>query len=740
MNGTLPLHAGRLARGLLVKHLPLLLGAVALAPYVGLVAGDNRVISGSDYAGMFLPLHEFAYDEVRAGRVPLWLPYITCGAPLHAEQHVNLLYPPGMLFDLLLGPNVGIKANVFCHLLICYVGQFLLARELAISPTASGFAAVAATWGAFPTDQLGAGHVAFVIGYCLIPWFFFLLLRSLRHPAPGTAARMSGLTLLFALGSHPQVFYYALLGGSWWLAGWVLSVRSRKTAWRALVWLLISAAVTIAGATAQWLPALELIRDGSSQSDRGARNHASTYSMDGDDLARVIVPRFTGDARLWIEPFRDRAYEHERGVYLGIIVLPLIVVGLRRAGAAPWQWGAAWLCLAAAEIAMADHSLLWDFFCSIVPGLRWFRCQGRIFSLVAIAAPLVAARGLDALVCQNSTGTRRSVMGLAILSIACAVVLADGTGRWLARAGLNEYLDYAAANLRDEYRNLATVAGVTILVLLACRLVSREFPQLAYLMAFFVLACDLYEYNVRHFQLLAPAAMLPAGLPAEARRCRFAIAPRNLYFSRTSLQYSSSLPVAITARVSAINTFDGAVLPGSVSRLFAGIERAPHPVLALASCEWVYVRDERRWCRLDGALPRLRFVSEACAAICARPITACTAEDLVAVRDALRGEVRLVDEDPCRLDLIVEAPESGILVVADTNYPGWRCAVDGQETTIRAAHGVFRGVRLPPGQHRVEFVYQPRSFQIGLALSAVGLTILVGIVAAAIRGQKRQTI
>jgi uncharacterized membrane protein YfhO len=68
---------------------------------------------------------------------------------------------------------------------------------------------------------------------------------------------------------------------------------------------------------------------------------------------------------------------------------------------------------------------------------------------------------------------------------------------------------------------------------------------------------------------------------------------------------------------------------------------------------------------------------------------------------------------------------SGVLVLADSYYPGWRVFVDGREGEILRANLFFRGVFLSAGNHVVEFRYQPRSFTLGLIIS---LAFLSGVV------------
>ena len=67
---------------------------------------------------------------------------------------------------------------------------------------------------------------------------------------------------------------------------------------------------------------------------------------------------------------------------------------------------------------------------------------------------------------------------------------------------------------------------------------------------------------------------------------------------------------------------------------------------------------------------------------------------------------------------------AGILVLADSFYPGWRVFVNGAEKEILRANLFFRGVALPAGEHTVDFRYEPRSFIVGCVISLLSLTII----------------
>lgn len=71
----------------------------------------------------------------------------------------------------------------------------------------------------------------------------------------------------------------------------------------------------------------------------------------------------------------------------------------------------------------------------------------------------------------------------------------------------------------------------------------------------------------------------------------------------------------------------------------------------------------------------------------------------------------------------------GYLVVLDSYSRDWHATADGRPAEIVRANGLFRAVRLVPGHHVVEFVYRPRAFFIGLAISTVSsiAVLLLGL-------------
>jgi hypothetical protein len=78
-----------------------------------------------------------------------------------------------------------------------------------------------------------------------------------------------------------------------------------------------------------------------------------------------------------------------------------------------------------------------------------------------------------------------------------------------------------------------------------------------------------------------------------------------------------------------------------------------------------------------------------------------------------------------QLQLEVNTPTSGFVVLTDTFYPGWQAAINDQPRPIRQANLGFRAVAVEAGSHQVTFSYLPRAFTFGLWTSIISWLIMI---------------
>lgn len=103
------------------------------------------------------------------------------------------------------------------------------------------------------------------------------------------------------------------------------------------------------------------------------------------------------------------------------------------------------------------------------------------------------------------------------------------------------------------------------------------------------------------------------------------------------------------------------------------------------------------------------------------------------------GTARVTRYRPSSVEIETSAPGRRLLVLSDVMYPGWQASVDGRPASIVTTNGVFRGVSVPSGTHRVEFSFAPGRFRVGLIASGM---CIVGLIVAgageAIRHRRRR--
>ena len=85
--------------------------------------------------------------------------------------------------------------------------------------------------------------------------------------------------------------------------------------------------------------------------------------------------------------------------------------------------------------------------------------------------------------------------------------------------------------------------------------------------------------------------------------------------------------------------------------------------------------------------------------------------------------VRIVQDEAEQMTLQTNAALPGWLIVRDAYYPGWAAWIDGEQTPIRQADGMFRAVQILPGKHTVTMRYEPVTVRTGAIASGAGLLI-----------------
>jgi hypothetical protein len=77
--------------------------------------------------------------------------------------------------------------------------------------------------------------------------------------------------------------------------------------------------------------------------------------------------------------------------------------------------------------------------------------------------------------------------------------------------------------------------------------------------------------------------------------------------------------------------------------------------------------------------------------------------------------------------LSCDSPAGGVAVLLEELAPGWTAQVDGRDTPILLADGLFRGAAVGPGPHEIRFRYRTPGLRAGAAISLAAWAALVWI-------------
>jgi len=445
------------------------------------IALTNLVLVGVDVFTYFTPFKAYAARVLRAGRLPLWNPYLFMGVPFLANIQTAVLYPLNLPLIWLSTPKM-VAYSIVLHIFLGGLFAYLYARlSLGLSPFGALVTAMVFALSGF----LGARveHLTHLNVYIWLPLLFLLFDLACPHhysnrekelSSPSLPGRrglgggsrpflpaLAGLGLAIALqftAGHLQASYINLFAlGLYALLAPLRRLRIKPSqgfnlGCNLLIYVL-SVGVGVALAAVQLLPSYELSRL-SIRSGGLPYREAVSFSLRPHLILYSLLPTFGEDLS---QVFGGESFSEYVG-YVGVLALFLALVGVLG------QWrrrrtpffvflGALGLFLA---LGLANPAYF--IFYKLAPGFSLFRAPARWLYLYTTAAAVLAGLGADFLARSLPEKARIAEYGKA-----------QGLARWLIRRVL-----------------VAFCVSAALVVLLSPIL---DFPQWPTLMVWVLLAC-----------------------------------------------------------------------------------------------------------------------------------------------------------------------------------------------------------------------------------------------------------
>lgn len=104
--------------------------------------------------------------------------------------------------------------------------------------------------------------------------------------------------------------------------------------------------------------------------------------------------------------------------------------------------------------------------------------------------------------------------------------------------------------------------------------------------------------------------------------------------------------------------------------------------------------------------------------------------------------VKLAEYGLNNISYVSNNSKNGFAVFSDIYYPhGWKAYIDGNETPIYRTNYLLRALKIPAGEHKIEFKFRPEKFYIGDRIALVSSLLLilaaVGSILMAVKGGKK---
>lgn len=736
-----------------------------------------------DLGPYFYPIRFSLAQSFQAGELPLWDRHMAMGFPLLADFQSGAFYLPH-LFYLVLPFFAAIGVTISLHYLVAASGSYILCRKWDYPPYLSLIGSVLFTFGGLLVSLTNVlNHFQTAVW---LPWVILSGEKALRTCNWKCFLTFTLVSLLQFLAGSPEI--YAMSMVLLWLDFLRIRSEEEKISYRRVFLVPLAANALMVGlAMVQVLPTVELFRE-SRGSIPVQYQENITWSLHPLNvinlffLDKEVNTSIGSGVQLFFLQDIPLLLSH----YLGIISLLGIPIWLFYASRKE-KAVIVGVVIVSLMLAMGGYTPVYRFLYRYAPLFNLFRFPEKFFFLTYAMLLFITLRGLFCLVHANDASSRRPfliVLGICFIPLLFYLFMRfdmSPLSRFIAWSTHTPVLSTAtlgrtSAVLVNLERQVALVFGLLLLVFLwkQAKLRTFLFQGLLVGLVFVDLASAhrpyqfLFDPNFIHE---APK-VIKAPDPEPSRLFYYAsdsnlhpsyyrILRQMTFLELQPLIFNNLLPnTGVLHEFDYMQEIDALMrwpyvffldfanrLPPERLYLLLGTlnVRYIHSFQSLsqkgAIAQHRHFPEHPSWLyRIGRVVPRVYVVSkvaeeknplrivERLSSEEFNPLEEVILNKTVAVggKRGFRGSAAIIKYMNSYVAIQASLSKPGVLVLADSFYPGWRVYVNGAESEILRANFFFRAVSLSAGDHLVEFRYQPRSFILGLTIS---LATLIGVVA-----------
>ena len=733
---------------------------------------DAEVPFFRDLGPYFYPIRYSLAQSLSAGELPLWDRHMGMGFPLLADFQSAPFYPPHLVF-LFVSFFDAIRILFVFHYVVSALGAYALARQWGYPAYLSTIAALLFTFGGIVVSLTNVlNHFQTAVW---LPWLILAGARAIRFYSGKNLIMLSVVGLIQFLAGSPELYAISLV--LLYVSMVAEAKESNALSYLKPFALILLANTVIAGVSmVQLLPTLELFV----QSRRPTNipyHEATAWSLSPVSLVNLFILDKEVDRSLFngVRLFFGRDIPFLVSLYMG----QLCVFGL-----CSWFSHArrfeklvlSSLVLLGLALALGKHSLIYSLLLAYVPLFSLFRFPEKFVFLVYPLLIIITLRGFHAYVTSEDGNHKKSLRLFCAIVVSLTIIYCVCLLRLDYFFTLMHWADLVRpASIEDILPSLLFSLERQILLSLALLLVLFLYkrrtlgPPVFRMLIVALVFIDLTSAH-RQFQFLVRPGLVTDNPKiisnSDSERYRLFSGLPSLHPSVFTMRdrafpevaeavWSSLVPnIGVFYNVDYMQEIDALsrapydvflktaqnLAPGKLYSLLGALNVkyiSSYSPLPEGETELVrHFPEYPLWLyELKRAVPRVYVVSAAeYESDPSKTLERLASEDFDALETVLvhesisfgnkrgvQGEARILAYENHLVNIQASLDIPGILVLADSFYPGWNAYVNGRQEKIYRANLFFRAVPLTAGTHTVEFRYEPRSFAIGRAVSIITL-------------------
>jgi hypothetical protein len=714
-------------------------------------AGPVKNGAMPDIIGQIYPWKVFTIDALRQGQLPLWNPYSFSGTVHLANYQSAVLTPFNLLFFVL--PFISAwNLLILLQPLLAGIFTYFYVKTLKFSNPAGLISAISFMLCGFLTTWMGYGTLGYAILY--LPLALFAVEKFYE------TARLRYLTLftltfpLSFFSGHFQISIYFAIFVFCYLIFRALISKNKKYFMITLLYFFIGLLLTLP----QILPSIESYI----QSLRSTI-FAKTESIPWSYLVTFLAPDFYGNPVTRNDWFGHYA---EWNAYLGLI--PLMLAGFSLSLIKKNKHVIYFFVFSIIAILFSFQSPIVDFLVALKIPVISTSALSRIIVLFSFSFAVLAGFGLDKLIDDIRSRKIKTIFIWLILFIVLFILL------WLIVA-FKLFMPIDKIVVARQNLIFPTVLLFALLTLITTAFLTLKLKKsvIINLISFILIlavAFDMYRF-VSKWMPKDPQKLVYPDIPIAAEFSKLSNYDRfvsnlggeaTIYYKLPSLEgydavynqrygeFIASLKNGyLEESFRSVVSFPKYGLYSKRGIDFLGVKYVLHKLsddhVGWTFPYWNY-KNSFNLIYDDGAyqiyqnedvFPRTFLVNKFVIQVDPQQILLSMFNSDINLRKEVvleenpniklngMGQAKIMSYTPDKVSIQTNSSGNALLFLSDSYYPGWHAYVDGKETRIFRSDFTFKSVIVPGGSHKIEFIYAPLSFSLGVIGMVIGIIVIL---------------